>query len=415
MFILIFAVFRLLEYFKPLFHSNATNDKRGDWHCLGGGAIIYAICYISISFIYILHRNKPVSDDTTTDSTQTPNSYISTDDTQQGAGTLPSRGWMHRFFARHPELTLRVPSLIDPGRASMSKGYVLEDMYNTLHSLLSENNIFDVPCRIYNIDESWINPNTAKQRKVVVPKDNPMPYKIFGGAEPHTTLTFCICADGTWVPPMITFKDNIPGDVELVNDGPQHALYTSSSSGHTDSELYFRYIQHIEKHLNRDRPVVILQDNLGSHENMALIEFCISHGIHLFNFPKKTTHLVQPLDKLFGHFKTRFEQKREEAVYMQGRSLSRSKIPAVVRFTMDSFGPHFIKGTFAKTGLCPFNRKAIARELLVGVRPTKSTATTTANRDDDVPEIDMRVCDVMNIIGASSSTHLSQKFEIDLV
>ena len=254
----------------------------------------------------------------------------------------------------------------------MSKRSVLEDMYSSLHLLLTENNICDVACRIYNIDESWINPHTTKQQKVVVSRENRMPYKVFGGVEAHTTLTFCICADGTWVPPMITFKDNIPSDTEFLDSGPQHALYTTSASGHTDSELYSKYIEHIDRHLHPDRPVVILQDNLASHENIGLIEFCLARGIHLFNFPKKTTHLVQPLEKIFNNFKTTFERIREDAVYMQGRNLTRSKLPAVVRFTMNSIGADLIKGSFEKTGLCPFNCNAIDSGLLIGEPSYKS-------------------------------------------
>ena len=64
---------------------------------------------------------------------------------------------------------------------------------------------------------------------------------------------------------------------------------------------------HLEPCLNPTRPVVIFQDNLPSHK---LAGFCIRHGIHLFNFASKTSHNLQPLDKLFGPLKCKFEQKR---------------------------------------------------------------------------------------------------------
>ena len=77
------------------------------------------------------------------------------------------------------------------------------------------------------------------------------------------------------------------------------------------------YIKHIEKHLNQERPIVILQDNHSCHENGELIDFCISKGIYLNNFPPKTIHLLQPLDKLFGTFKHLLQEKRQEAQLVQ--------------------------------------------------------------------------------------------------
>ena len=91
---------------------------------------------------------------------------------------------------------------------------------------------------------------------------------------------------------------HIQGSEDLHLTGPKKALYTQSQSGHIDSELYLEYIKHIEPLLNPERPVVILQDNHSCHENSALIEFCLAKQIHIFNFPPKVTHLIQPLDKL---------------------------------------------------------------------------------------------------------------------
>ena len=239
----------------------------------------------------------------------------------------------------------------------------------------------DKPARLYNIDESWFNPRDEKQQKVVTRRDNTMPYKIFPGLQPHITITLCIRGDGEWVPPMFTYKDNLPKTQEFFESGPKDAIYTVSGSGHIDTELYFTYIKHIEPFLNQDRPIVILQDNHSSHENPELIEFCMSKNIHLFNFPPKVTHLIQPLDKLFGTFKDTLNKKRQEALMMQGKNLSQAKMPILSRFTMDSISKDTIRDTFRETGIFPIDRSIITPDLLIGDIPEIRRDTDNINHD----------------------------------
>ena len=104
----------------------------------------------------------------------------------------------------------------------------------------------DKPARLYNIDETWFNSRDEKLQKIVTRRKNTLPYKIFPGLQPHITLTFCIRGDGEWVPPMFTNKKNLPTNSEFFKSGPKDAIYTVSSSGHIDSELYLTYIKHIE-------------------------------------------------------------------------------------------------------------------------------------------------------------------------
>ena len=281
----------------------------------------------------------------------------------------PTRGWLFRFLQRHKELRVREPSLIDPGRYSMSRSCVMDSFFGDYRKMLEQTMLIEQPAKIYNIDESWFNPRDEKKQKVVVNQASSMPYKVFQGAHAHVTLTLCIRADGEWVPPMFTFKNSIPGSDDIHMTGPNKAFYTQSDTGHINSELYFEYIKHIEPLLNPDRPVVILQDNHSCHENSALIEFCLEKQIHLFNFPPKVTHLVQPLDKLFNHFKDVFQQKRNDAMVVYQSNLSQSKIPILTRFTMDSIAKSTIRDSFAKTGTYPVNRAAITRDLLVADQP----------------------------------------------
>ena len=220
----------------------------------------------------------------------------------------PTPGWWYGFKRQHSDhLAVRTPSLIDPGKAAMSKGLVFDHFFEDVRSFYSEIS-FDGTARdrIYNIDESWFNPADEKRQKVVVDRSCKVPYKIYGGVQEHITLTMCASADGKWMPPMFTFKTSLPTSDDYHTLGPQNALFNTSESGHINTEVYRDYLMHLEPHLNPVRPVVILQDNLKCHEDYDLCMFRAEKGIHLFNFPKKVSHIIQPLDKLFGPLKQKF-------------------------------------------------------------------------------------------------------------
>ena len=330
--------------------------------------------------------------------------------------TRASHGWLHNFRRRYPGLSIKTPSLIDPGRARMSHADVMDSFFNDVGSFMEQTGILNDSTRIYNIDESWIAPQEIKKRKVIVPKILSMPYKTFGGAQEHVTLAMCACANGDWMPPMVIFKGNVPTGADVIAEGPQNAIYTSTESGHIDTSNYFEYIKHLEPFLSPNRPVVIFQDNLSSHENYALAEFCVRHGVHLFNFPPKTSHLLQPLDKLFGPLKSKFEQKRAEANLIQQKYVANSKIPIILRFAMAAITKETIVNSFTKTGIFPLNRRAIADDLLVGsvsdISNNEVPSTSQTNVDDTQGEslsLMMDVCEGTDSETPDNSTTFEEK------
>ena len=187
----------------------------------------------------------------------------------------------------------------------------------------------------------------------------------------------CISADGKFLPPMFTFKGTVPTDWQMLELCPKDALYSESEKGHINSELYLVYVKHLEQFLNRERPVVIFQDNLGSHENVALVEFCMSKDIHLFNFPPKTSHLLQPLDKLFGTFKDKVEDKKHDAVIIQQNPATREKLPILSKFALSSITPHAVREAFIITGIYPLDQSVIPQSSLVGDQQQVAAAVET--------------------------------------
>ena len=228
----------------------------------------------------------------------------------------------------------------------MSRRSVMDNFFAEAKSIMEELCVLDEPNRLYNIDESWTGSNDdQKHQKIVAIKGIRTPYQWQMTTSEHVTLTMCISANGDFLPAMVTFTKSIPTRDYFIQQGPQHSLYTATESGHIDSTMYLRYMKHLEPHLSQTRPVVIFQDNIGAHESYELIEFCVAKQIHLINFPSKSTHIIQPLDKIFGTLKFHIHTKALRSQI----GINRAKIPIVLRFAIKSMKPESIKNSFKRT------------------------------------------------------------------
>ena len=195
---------------------------------------------------------------------------------------------------------------------------------------------------------------------------------------------------------MITFQGTIPKTETVHDAGPKDALYSSSDSGHIDTELYAGYIRHIEPYLCKKRPIAIFQDNLSCHENLELVEFCVEKNIHLFNLPSRSSHILQPLDKLFGLLKEKIEAVKHEAVIVQQKNTNRSQVPLLVRFAMNRICQSTIRDSFRNTGLCPLDSSAISETLLASPHDKESQANhadSHANHAESQATISLQVFD----------------------
>ena len=250
----------------------------------------------------------------------------------------------------------------------MSRSSVVDKFFKDFGPDLAE---LELPAhRVYNIDETWSGAGSySKKKKVLAHKGMKVPYQVSMMTADHITLTMCVCSDGTFMPPMFTFVKSVPSGDKYINQGPQDACYTTSESGHINTELYFRYIKHLDKHLSQERPIVIFQDNLYCHDSPELTEYCIANGIHLINFPPKLSHIIQPLDKLFGTLKSKLENKAAGAYQIQRKTLAKGNLPPLVKFAVADMNREMVKKAFRITGVYPFQREAIPSSALVADDP----------------------------------------------
>ena len=117
---------------------------------------------------------------------------------------------------------------------------------------------------------------------------------------------------------LILATKSIPRGNDFIDEGLPHYLHSASDYIHIDSSLYFQYIKHVEPHLSKTRPVVILQDNLMAHDDYDIVELCVDRKIHLVN------------DNIFGSLQNPIQNKAREAYLFSQIGISKSKIPILL-------------------------------------------------------------------------------------
>ena len=89
------------------------------------------------------------------------------------------------------------------------------------------------------------------------------------------------------------------------------ATFAVSESGYMDNELGFEYMkEHFEPYTrNANNPRCLIVDGHSSHLTWKVVQFALSHDIHMICLPSKSTHLLQPLDVgCFGVLQTTYER-----------------------------------------------------------------------------------------------------------
>ena len=209
--------------------------------------------------------------------------------------------------------------------------------------------LLDQADRIYNIDESWTGSKDDQWRSKVISREECSLYVVGDTERPHNShsLLSYVPTDHSCqrcLPLPNQFQEQISfwHRVQLIacitplNLATLIAFY-SCSTYCTLSSIYL------------ERPVVIFQDNLYAHDTPELVEFCVSKGIHLVNFPAHVTHILQPLNKLFGNLKTTIQAKAREASLLSQIGISLAKIPILLRLAIQSFKVGTVKCSFVET------------------------------------------------------------------
>ena len=73
---------------------------------------------------------------------------------KKGMDVPVTSGWWRSFCTRHPRLTLRAPASLSKARVEASDPVLISNYFDLLENVLTENDLLDRPCQIFNMDES---------------------------------------------------------------------------------------------------------------------------------------------------------------------------------------------------------------------------------------------------------------------
>lgn len=295
---------------------------------------------------------------------------------------IASKWWWNSFKSRY-NLCLRVPENLSAYRASMANELMMKDFFTKLDDILTKLNIKDKPNLIWNCDETGLS-YVVKPSKVVTVIGKKYVYKRSYAERGQTqTMLACICADGTWIPPMIIFK-GVRWNDTLKNDALPNALIKLSPKGWINSGLFLEWLNFFISAIPPERPVVLLMDSHSAHIGAEVLKVAKDNQVHLFTFPAHCTHLLQPLD--VGLFKPLKNYWRDSMCrYMSNNPSNppnRSNFHSIMNPAfISAFTKKNIENAFKKTGICPLNGDVISVEALRPSALTDAAPASSASTD----------------------------------
>jgi len=321
----------------------------------------------------------------------------------------PSEKWWRRFKRDHPNISFRVPQELTEARAQKGNPIIVKDHFTKLQQIIDEHNL--TAGQIWNMDETGFSISSSLQ-KVLAQKGARNVHKVSGSSKDHVSVCPTISAAGTFIPPLLIYKG--VNFIEGMLSGatvPSGTVAAFSDSGYMQENIFQMYIEHFNRKIPADRPVLLILDGHSSHISLASIKFCRDHEIHLYILPSNTTHLLQPCEIPFKTLKSEYRKASDRYRIHHGHEKFVQK-QTFARVLGEAFHktytPNAIRKAFAACGTWPVNPDVINPERMatslitekqvrtpLGLKDRKPAATTRASRiislEREVEELKVRI------------------------
>ena len=262
---------------------------------------------------------------------------------------MPSHFWARNFIKRH-KLSIRKPSAIDKGKSSVSQE-ILKDFFDKLSTLYEKHNFEDK--FILNMDETGFGGSQKKKVvDVIAKRGSAAPYQRNLVETQHITFCACISAAGDILTPFLVFTKYLPSSRKMTNL-PSSWIYKTSEKGFMTRNLFEQWFEecfmtYIEKERKSNEAVLLTLDNHESHLSEKVVHMAIEKNIHILTLPPNTSHLVQPLDKIFGQMKHKFQEiTHATSLVSTNVNIGKCELPRVLQQSIDeAWSKHVIKMAF---------------------------------------------------------------------
>ena len=219
-------------------------------------------------------------------------------------GKRITRGWISRFVARHPHLTIMNSVIIDNVRIKALTKSNLRPFYEKYETLF--NNPSYTPALIFNADETSVNFYDRFSTKIISKTSTSQKAKFTRKPDrgPSATLFFCIAADSSPLTTTLLWPQmDIPSELKPLL-GKQIIIYPNNSGWQTKSS--FEYIMlnvYIPEMIKRradmklyEKSILLLLDGHSSRYSLPVIMACIRHNITILILPAHSSSHTQPCD-----------------------------------------------------------------------------------------------------------------------
>ncbi|XP_014550046.1 hypothetical protein COCVIDRAFT_51538, partial [Bipolaris victoriae FI3] len=214
------------------------------------------------------------------------------------------------------------------------------------------------------------------------------------GCREWITVLACICADGSWIDPMIVFEGNAGLRERWIQhlDVDKHQLFCSTTeSGWSNNELAKAWVEQVfdrktKEKAKRDYRLLLL-DGHGSHVTPSFIDYCNSHRILIAIFSPHATHSLQPLDVvLYSPLSTAYSNELSEFLRRCQGLLRVQKSDFISLFWAaytSTFTFENIISSFAATGVHPLDPDVVLQRFKSSTPPRDTDTEVGEHGDGD--------------------------------
>jgi len=299
---------------------------------------------------------------------------------------IPSLRWWRGMKKRHNRISLRQPEGTAAVRHQcMEKSKVLK-YFDTVKSVLKENELADKPRLIWNMDETGLQLD-HRPGKVIAKKGSKYLHGRTSGNRETITIIAAISAAGGSIPPHVIVKGKTRRSLLSFQseDAPKDTTWSWSDSGWTKQGIALLWFtKSFLPAIGHERPQVLILDGHDSHNFIELIDAAIENNIIIIELPAHTSHWLQPCDRtVFGPFKRAYRNACDELMSMfPGTLVSRSTFCGLLkRAWEEAVTSANIQSGFRACGLYPFSPDSIPPEAFLH---NELYSSTTSNVTETV-------------------------------
>jgi hypothetical protein len=279
---------------------------------------------------------------------------------------VPGYTWYKGFMERNKNIVeKRKETPLEASRAKVTPS-LIDDWFCKYRIFISDKELLDKPERIYNADETGFTMG-SKSGNVIGPTKRihagPVPHVSGGKSKERVTVMYCANAAGNVLPPFFVFAKPKPVSYDNLAGATKGSDAAYTDKGWMDVPTFKKFIGHLDKYGEKERPIVLLIDSVGSHVSIECFSEAKEHGIEIYRLVRNATHIMQPLDVgVYGPLKSswykhlRLHKRENPEDPVSKKTFARHLHSAF----MDFYKPLTVIRAFSSAGIYPLQRDAIS-------------------------------------------------------